>query len=74
MPPLSRRTGAIDDRIDRTDEAYLSNFRFGNEFRYDMDRTGSSKGYSGIVGGSVLWWDIDREDDLEQALRDLRSG
>jgi hypothetical protein len=54
-------------------EAYLSAFTFGRDFREHLSATGSTKGYSGPCGASWCWWDIDRADDLDAALRDARA-
>lgn len=51
-------------------EAYLSAFDFGEDFRQHLERTGSTRGFDGVCGGRWLWWDIDREDDLEAARAD----
>lgn len=63
---------ACDDRADVNREAYLSAFTFGAEFRRYLDATGSTKGYSGACGSPWLWFDLDREGDLDAATRDAR--
>jgi hypothetical protein len=52
--------------------AYLSAFNFGDEFRHQMEATGSVRGYQGPVGIASVKWDIDREGNLDAALRDVR--
>jgi hypothetical protein len=52
--------------------AYLSAFNFGDQFRHLMESTGSVRGYDGPVGIASVKWDIDREGDLDAALRDAR--
>jgi hypothetical protein len=61
-----------DELADVGREAYLSAFTFGADFRRLLDATGSPKGYNGLCGSLWLWWDIDREGDLEAATRDAR--
>lgn len=53
-------------------EAYLSAFRFGDEFRQLLEATGSTKGYCGDCWAQWLWFDVDRENDLNGALTDAR--
>ena len=52
--------------------AYLSAFNFGDEFRHQVEATGSVRGYQGPVGVASVKWDIDREGNLDAALRDAR--
>ncbi|MCX7410759.1 MAG: hypothetical protein NTZ32_22010 [Planctomycetales bacterium] len=67
---------SLDKRIDVSDEAYLSAFTFGEDFRRHLDANGSTKSFDGLCGGEFVWFDIDREDkhtkqvDLEGARRD----
>jgi hypothetical protein len=61
-----------DDRADVTAESYLSAFAFGAVFRQQLERTGSTKGYNAECFALWLWWDIDREHDLEAATSDAR--
>jgi len=60
-----------DERAEVTNEAYLSAFQFGDEFRRHLEITGSTKGYDGPCWSPWLWWDIDR-DDIDAATRDAR--
>src|SRR5205814_1533840 len=53
-------------------EGYLSAFTYPDDFRRFLNETGSSKGYDGVCWALWLWFDIDREDDLEAALNDAR--
>lgn len=53
-------------------EAYLSAFQFLTEFRDHLAATGSTKDYHGRCWSSQLWFDIDREGDLDAALLDAR--
>ena len=61
---------SLDERINTNDEAYLSAFMFGEDFRRHIDAHGSTKGFAGVCGGEFVWFDIDREGDLETARRD----
>ena len=61
-----------DDRADVNREAYLSAFTFGAAFRRHLESTGSTKGYNGECFAFWLWWDIDREHDIEAATSDAR--
>jgi hypothetical protein len=61
-----------DPRAEPECESYLSAFTYGGDFRQHLAETGSTKDYSGPCWGPWLWWDIDRENDLEHALRDAR--
>ena len=61
-----------DERADVGQEAYLSAFTFGADFRRHLETTGSTKAYNGSCGSLWLWWDIDREGDLDAATRDAR--
>ena len=60
---------SLDERIDVNDEAYLSAFTFGEDFRKHLDATGSTADFAGVCGGEFVWFDIDRT-DLEAARRD----
>ena len=62
-----------DERAEVNREAYLSAFRFGDDFRSHLDATGSTKNFNGVCWSLWLWFDIDREDDLDRALNDARK-
>jgi hypothetical protein len=51
--------------------AYLSAFCYGDEFRQQVEATGSVCGYQGPVGIPSIKWDIDRAGNLEAALHDV---
>ena len=53
-------------------EAYLSHFVFGRDFAEYLEREETEKGYNGPCAADWVFWDIDRPDDLEHALRDAR--
>ncbi|MFM9966329.1 MAG: DNA primase, partial [Planctomycetaceae bacterium] len=61
---------ALDERAEVNREAYLSAFTFGDDFRRHLDATDSTKGFDGVCGAEFVWFDIDREGDLETARRD----
>ena len=61
---------SLDDRIDANLEVYLSAFVFGVEFKKHLDKNGSTRGFDGPCGSEFIWFDIDRENDLEAARRD----
>jgi hypothetical protein len=61
-----------DARAEVHREAYLSAFMFGQEFRTHLTMRGTTKGYAGPSFAPWLWFDIDRQDDLEAATRDTR--
>jgi hypothetical protein len=52
----------------------LSIFSFGDDFRARADDWGivDTKGFRGTCWAPWLWWDIDRDNDLDQALVDAR--
>jgi hypothetical protein len=62
---------ACDQRAEIEREAYLSAFQFGDEMRAFIDR-GSTAGYAELCWSPWLWFDIDRPDALDAALRDAR--
>jgi hypothetical protein len=61
-----------DPRAEIGREAYLSAFTFGNEFRQHLHETGSTRDFTGPCWAPWLWFDVDREDDLERAPADAR--
>jgi len=63
---------ACDERAEVNTEAYLSAFQFGEDFRRHLEMTGSTRGYTGLCWSPWLWWDIDREADIETATKDAR--
>jgi len=63
---------ACDPKAETEKEAYLCAFTFPEEFRRHLEETGSSRGYNGPCGGPFVWWDIDREGNLEAAREDAR--
>ena len=63
---------ACDERAEVNRESYLSAFVFGADFRRYLEGTGSTKGFAGSCGSPYLWWDIDREADIDAATRDAR--
>jgi hypothetical protein len=63
---------ACDPKAEVEREGYLSAFVFADDFRRHMQETGSSRDFAGPCWAPWLWWDIDRADDLDAALRDAR--
>ncbi len=61
-----------DERAEVKSEAYLSAFTFAGEFRRHLALRGTTKGYGGECFALWLWFDIDRDGDLEAATRDAR--
>lgn len=63
---------SCDPKADPRSEAYLSAFTYGDEFREHLTANGTTKGYSGPCGGDWVWFDIDRETNLDAATGDAR--
>lgn len=63
---------ACDERAEMHREAYLSVFQFGADFRRHLELTDTTKGYGGVCWSPWLWFDIDRESDLQRATSDAR--
>ncbi len=61
-----------DQRAEVEREAYLSAFHFDEDFRQQLEETGSVRGFGGDCWAPWTWWDIDRESDLQAALEDTR--
>lgn len=61
-----------DEAAEVNREAYLSAFTFGDEFRQHLTMRQTTKGYAGPCGAAWLWFDLDRDNDLEAATRDAR--
>lgn len=61
---------ACDERAETHREAYLSAFAFGSDFRKHLAETGSTKDFVGLCCSDWLWFDVDREGDLDAATRD----
>src|SRR5262245_47784419 len=59
-----------DKRAEVEHEGYLSVYTFGGEFRRHLEEMGSTKGYDGPCWAPFIPWDIDREGNLDAALRD----
>jgi hypothetical protein len=62
----------LDPRADVKREAYLSAFRFDEDFRRYLDAHESLRGFAGKCWSPWLWFDIDRADNLDAALVDAR--
>ena len=65
---------SCDRKAEVEREAYLSAFQFPADVRRYIDSkgNGSVKGYAGPCWAPWLWFDIDRDGDLEAALTDAR--
>jgi hypothetical protein len=61
-----------DERAEVTSESYLSAFTFGDVFANYLNSTGTTKCYTGETGAAWLWFDIDREDNIDTATTDAR--
>lgn len=61
-----------DARADNCSEVYLSVFMFSDDFREYLTTHDTTKGFTGPTWSSWLWFDIDREHDLDQGLADAR--
>ncbi len=58
---------ACDERARSESESYLSAFTFGDEFRAHLTATGTTRGYRGPCGAAFVWFDIDRDAELDAA-------
>lgn len=56
-----------DERAEVERESYLSAFTFGPDFRDHLRENGTSKGFTGPCWARWIWFDIDREEDLDGA-------
>jgi hypothetical protein len=63
---------ACDPKAEVEREGYLSAFSYPEEFRRHLQGTGSTRDYSGPCWTAWVWFDIDRQDDLESALSGAR--
>jgi hypothetical protein len=63
---------SCDGRADVHREAYLSAFVFDSDFKQLLESTGSTAGFAGACWAPFLWFDVDREDNLDAALTDAR--
>ncbi len=61
-----------DERAEVHRQAYLSAFTFGPDFRQHLESTGSTRDFGGDCWSPFVWFDVDREDDLQAALHDTR--
>lgn len=63
-----------DKRVNVHREGYLSAFQFGDDFRNRDDGWQVNvKGFNGICWSPFVWWDIDRENNLQAAVDDSRK-
>jgi hypothetical protein len=61
-----------DPRAEVGREGYLSAFTYPEDFRRHLEETGSTRDYGGPCWAPWLWWDLDRENELDRALADAR--
>jgi hypothetical protein len=61
-----------DERAQNHQECYLSCFLFSGQFCDYLQTQGTTKGFSGPTFSPWLWFDIDREHDIDRALTDSR--
>lgn len=61
---------ACDVKAEVDREAYLSAFEFDRDFQAHLETYDSTRDFNGVCWSHYLWFDIDREGDLELALRD----
>ena len=61
-----------DPRAMTLGECFLSHFQFPDEFRQHLKATGSTAGYAGPTWLEWLVFDIDVEDDIDEAQRQAR--
>jgi hypothetical protein len=67
-----RAFAACDERAAVDQEAYLSAFAFGEDFRQLLDDTGSCRGFTGACWSAWHWFDIDAADNVQRALDGAR--
>lgn len=67
-----RACAECDPRAELDRESFLSAFTFGKDFADYLTENASERGYGGPCGAPVVWWDVDRPDDLAGALNDSR--
>ncbi len=58
---------ACDKLAEVNREAYLSAFRFDQDFRRHLEETGSTADFAGACWSPWLWFDLDAEGDLPRA-------
>jgi len=61
-----------DPRAELEKQSFISIFHYPADIRSHLAAEGSERGYAGPCGARRCWWDIDRADDPERALRDSR--
>lgn len=72
-PSAFQAYSQCDERAEVVREAYLSAFRFGLEFKEHLSTRGTTKGFAGECYAEWLWFDIDREGDIDSATNDARK-
>ena len=64
---------SCDSQCELQQESYLSSFWYGEEFRKHLSDRKTVKGFDGVCWSPFLWFDIDRENNLEAAHHDTRK-
>ena len=64
---------SCDPRCDLDNQSYLSAFYYGDDFRTYLEANGTPRGYNGACWSPFLWFDIDREGNLDQARTDTQK-
>jgi hypothetical protein len=62
-----------DTRCQLERESYTSAFLYGQDFRQHVKERGTTEAFDGVCWNSYLYFDIDREADLQAALFDTRK-
>lgn len=62
-----------DPRCQLDTQSYLSAFWYADDFQEYLSSRGTTEGFDGVCWSPFLWFDIDREDNLELALDDTRQ-
>jgi hypothetical protein len=57
-----------DKRVDVNNEAYLSAFTFGRDFREHLEQAGSVRNFAGACWSRFAWFDVDDAADFTKAL------
>jgi hypothetical protein len=63
---------ACDPQAEVHREGYLSSFWFTADFHDYLRETGSPRDFRGVCWSPYIWWDVDRNGDLQGALIETR--
>ncbi|NLX12452.1 MAG: DNA primase [Phycisphaerales bacterium] len=64
---------ACEEKAEPHREAYLSAFVYDDDFRWHLQTTGSTRDFKGRCWSQWLWFDLDREGDLQGVLNETRQ-